>query len=160
MTEQGSMVDRHMAVKHLVLNFITPSTDDQHPLASHEERLQCLSARGGPVPAEYRNPYRKKLMRPEWMADSLCYLLRYMNAGASFAGTEYEEKYAGLMFERVGFITLQIDGRPYRELDVGAHVKSRVSYLELDVRTYKEGGVLYPVWIKEVLAARAAAGLA
>ncbi|KAK7962999.1 uncharacterized protein PG986_003824 [Apiospora aurea] len=149
-----SILDR----PHLVLNFITPTTDDQHPLASPQERCRCLSARRGPIPAEY-NLYRKKRMRPEWVADTLCLLLRCMNAGASFARTEDEEKYSSLMFERVGFVTVQIDGRPYRELDVGAHVKSRESYVDSDTGMYEEDGVLHPVWIKEVMAARAAAGL-
>lgn len=143
-----------MAIHHLILNFVTPTPDEHHPLAADEERDQCMAARRGTVPVGH-NVYRMKLMRPEWLAGDLLDMLKIMTTGHM-----YVVEHARLVFERVGLITAQIDGRPYRELNVGALLKTMEFSHDPGSSMYEEAKAVYPVWRREVFAARAAAGLA
>ncbi|KAK7915321.1 hypothetical protein PG985_013024 [Apiospora marii] len=147
-------VDRHMVVHRLVLNFVTPTPDEQHPLALNGEYRECMAARcfGGPAG---NKSYRKKLLRPEWLANELLNTLRFI-----IRGGKYEVRYARLVLERVGVITVQIDGRPYQEIDVGAHLRGMKFRGDPNWPGHQESKDFYRAWRKEVFAARAAAGLA
>ncbi|KAK8071520.1 hypothetical protein PG996_004868 [Apiospora saccharicola] len=154
-SDSGNSVDRHMTVHRLVLNFVTPTPDEQHPLGSHGEKQRCLIARAiksGATAAHMRA--RTKLLRPEWLAEELLHILESLIVGGKDGVT-----YARLVMERVGVIEAQVDGRHYKEIDVGATLRGMKLGCDPSWYRYQEEKKFYEAWRKKVFAARAAAGL-
>ncbi|KAK6859320.1 hypothetical protein PG995_002956 [Apiospora arundinis] len=151
---EGAIVDRHIVVKHLVLNFTTTTPDDHHPLAPLNELGQCKAARTRPVRAVYA-PYRSKLMRPEWLVFPLFSYLKRITSGRMD-----DVKYGRLLMERVGVISVQVFGRPYKKLDVAKRLDEMEFEHDPSSPDYEEARAFYLTWRKKVFAARAVAGLA
>ncbi|KAK8852334.1 carbohydrate esterase family 16 protein [Apiospora arundinis] len=147
-------MDRHIVVKHLVLNFTATTPDDHHPLAPLNELGRCKAARTRPVRAVYA-PYRSKLMRPEWLVFPLFSYLKRITSGRMD-----DVKYGRLLMERVGVISVQVFGRPYKKLDVAKRLDEMEFEHDPASLGYEEARAFYLKWRREVFASRAAAGLA
>ncbi|KAK7915216.1 hypothetical protein PG985_012919 [Apiospora marii] len=165
-TPDRTDLDRHMVVKHLVLNFVSP--DDPNLLAGPDERILWRRARrlgGTPLtPASTLATltaereaveYQAKLGRPEWLAGLLASCLRMMiNTTPRMA-----LRHGGLLYERVGEISVKVDGATIEKIDLGAMIDRLSCHLSPASPRYEDVKVRFDEWHVSVLASRRAAGL-
>ncbi|KAK6828351.1 hypothetical protein PG987_011692 [Apiospora arundinis] len=155
--DDNTSVDRHIFVKCLVLDFVSPAEGEtpwRYIPELSPRGLTRISTGARLLPHHESANFRRMYIRPTRLAEFFAKYLRVI------VDNHLEDmmSYGSVVLKRVGFISIRVDGEPYDEIDLGVLVGG-LSWWGIPCHSSYEKQAAFKEWHKGVLASRRAAGL-
>ncbi|KAK6852917.1 hypothetical protein PG995_011468 [Apiospora arundinis] len=155
--DDNTSVDRHIFVKCLVLDFVSPAEGEtpwRYIPELSPRALTRISTGARLLPHREPANSRRMYIRPTRLAEFFAKYLRVI------VDNHLEDmmSYGSVVLKRVGFISIRVDGEPYDEIDLGVLVGG-LSWWGIPYHSSYEKQAAFKEWHEGVLASRRVAGL-